>query len=254
MDGKQPAEKRIRELCASFAEDGFDVPPDGVVVKNDRIGMKAVHRTARSYEEDEPKVAYYVEGRPFEMGYLLGRLAEREIATMTDLYIDRVFRAMLREAMTGERMDYTGTRGPKLLSARRMLVAFIRDMIRARHVLADIPVRFHQEIRGMVAGCRETARLAGRSTRVSEQELWVLNAGLDCVLSRIFTGILLPAPLRPRDDWIPIACNGFALLNEAAAHGPLFGREFVFPTGGVVHRLACHVIHRSTPPQGREVP
>ncbi len=247
-------ETRIEQLRASFANDGFDVPTENVVVTHDRIGMKAIHRTARSYEEDEPKTAYYVEGSPFEMGYLLGRLAEPEIATMTELYIDRVFRAMIREAVTGERVDFTGTKGPKLVSGHGMLVGLVRDMIRARHVLADIPVRFHQEIRGIVAGCRETARIAGRSTQVSEEELWVLNAGLDCVLSRTYTGVLLPAPLRPRDVWMPIACNGFALLNEAAADGALFGRDFMFPTGGVFHRLACHVIHRPTVSGPKEPP
>jgi len=235
---------RIERLRAAFSADGFDVPEEQVVLYRGRIGMRAVHRTAADYESGAPKTAFYVEGSPFEMGYLLGRLAEPEIARMTELFIDRVFRAMIREAMSGERMDYTGTKGPKVVSMHGLLIALVRDMIRARHVLADVPVRFHQEIRGIVAGCKEAARPEHRTTAVTEGELWVLNAGLDCVLSRMYTGVMLPAPLRPKDLWLPIACNGFAILNGAAAEGPLFGRDFMFPTGGIFHEVVAHIIYR----------
>ncbi len=235
-------EAKIERLREAFAADGFAVPAESVIVYRDRVGIRAIHRTARAYEGGVPKTAYYIEGTPFEMGFLMGRLAEPETTRMTEMFIDRVFLAMFREAVSGERLDFVGTRGPRLAAAHRLLIGLMRDMIRVRHVRADIPVRYHREIRGIVAGCREAARREGRSTAVSAEALWVLNAGLDCILSRTYTGILLPKRLRPKDLWMPIACNGFAILNDAASGGPLFGRDFMFPTGGIYHEVAAHVV------------
>ena len=238
-----PIEARIDALRGAFVADGFAVADEGIVRFRDRVGIKALHRTATNYDSGVPKAAYYVEGTPFEMGFLLGRLAEPEIDRMTETFIDRVFGAMIREAIHGERLDFLGSQGPKVLRIHGLLIGLVREMVRRRGVQADVPGRFHREIRGILAGCRETARLEDRSTSVTEEELWVLNAGLDCVLSRSYTGVLLPAPIRPEDLWLPIACNGFAILNEAAADGALFGRDYMFPTGGIFHEVAGHVIY-----------
>lgn len=239
-------EAKLERLRAAFASDGFSVSDGNVVRFRGRVGIKARHETATSYDTGAPKVAYYVEGSPFEMGFLMGRLAESEIDRMTETFIDRVFRAMVREAIHGERLDFTGSRGPKLVRVHGLLVGLVREMIRTRGVLADVPRRFHQEIRGILAGCREAAHLEGRTTSVTEEELWVLNAGIDCILSRTYTGVLLPAPIRPRDLRLPIACNGFAILNDAAADGALFGRDYMFPTGGIFQEIAGHVIYNPT--------
>ena len=236
-------EARINKVRTAFAQDGFLVADDDIVCFRDRIGIRALHRTASSYDTGAPKVAYYVEGTAFEMGFLMGRLAESEIDRMTETFIDRVFGAMIREAVRGERLDFTGTHGPRIIRIHGLLVGLVRDMIRARGVLSDVPRRIHQEIRGILAGSREAARLENRSTSVTEEELWVLNAGLDCILSRTHTGILLPAFIRPRDLRLPIACNGFAILNDAAADGALFARDYMFPTGGIFQEVACHVIY-----------
>jgi len=242
--------QRVSRLRVAFSDDGYTVREGCVVAFRGRIGMVAHHRTATNHDTGRPKRAYYVEGAPFEMGYLLGRLAEPEIDRMTETFIDRVVGAMVRETIHGERLDFTGVRGPKILSVHKPLVDSMHEMIRSARVLADVPIAIHQEIRGLVAGCRVAARLENRSTSVTEEELWVLNAGLDTLLARAYTGKLLPArtpALSPKDLFVPIACNGFAVLNEAAADGALLARDYMFPTGGVFHDAAALIVYRPDP-------
>ena len=250
MDGADDVEARIAQLRSAFGVDGYSVPRDGVIRFRDRIGLVARHRTATNHDSGEPKRAYYVEGTPYEMGYLMGRLAEPAIQRMTETFIDHMVHAMVRMAIRGERLDFTGVGAPTLIPIHGLLIDLVHEMLRAHRVRADIPIAFHQEIRGLVAGCRDTALRENRTTRVTEEELWVLNAGIDCILSRAYTGILLPARAprwSPKDLWIPIACNGFAILNEAAADGALFGRDYMFPTGGVFQEVAGLIIQRPTP-------
>jgi len=245
------AQARIAQVRQAFAADRFDVDPTRIVTVGDRFGLAAHHRTAVFEDSGEPKTAYYIEGTPFEQGYLLGRLAEPAIAQMTETFIDRVVAAMVREAIHGERLDYTGGRRARLLSIHGLLIDLVHEMIRNQSVLVDVPVAYHEEIRGLVAGCRDTAALDGRASAVSEEELWVLNAGLDCILSRAYSGLLLPARVATRDLQLPIACNAFAVLNDAAADGALFARDYMFPTGGVFQNVACHVICRPAPAADR---
>jgi len=233
---------RIARVEQAFALDRFDVDPTGIVVYGECVGIAARHRTAVSEDTGEPKAAYYVEGSPFERGYLLGRMAEPAVAEMTDTFIDRVISAMVREAIRGERLDYTGNRNPRGLSLHGLVIDLVHDMIRNNAVRVDVPVAFHEEIRGLVAGCRVAAAADGRVSTVSEEELWVLNAGLDCILSRAYSGLLLPARLASRELQLPIACNAFAILNEAAEEGALFARDYMFPTGGIFQNVACHLI------------
>ena len=243
-------EARMDRLSKAFSDDGFLVERSEAISFRGRLGLVAHHRTAANYETGEPKRAYYVEGSPYEMGYLMGRLAEPQIDAMTEVFIDRVVRAMVRESIRGQRLDFTGTKGPKIFRIHRLLIDVMHEMIRSQGVRGAIPVSFHQEIRGLVAGCRDAASFEGRSTSVTEEELWVLNAGLDCVLARAYTGELLRAripTIAPKDLWIPIACNGFALLNDAVEDGPLFGRDYMFPTGGIFHRAAALVIGNPDP-------
>ena len=247
MENAHGRDVQLDRLRRAFAEDGFEFGPEDVVFFRDRLGVVARHRRATTYQTGQAKVAYYIEGTPYEMGYLMGRLAEPQIDRMTETFIDRVFGALIRESIRGERLDFTGFPGPQSMAIHRLLIDVVREMIRARQVLADVPLAVHREIRGLVAGCREAARLEGRSTSVTEDELWVLNAGIDCVLSRAYTGMLLPAlspSIQPRNLRPPIACNGFALLNGAADDGALFGRDYMFPTGRIFHEVAAHVICR----------
>jgi hypothetical protein len=245
MPDSRGTDDRIKRLTSAFRNDGFAVSGEDVHRFRESVGLLARHQTATNYENGEAKRAYYVEGTPYEMGYLLGLMAEPEVRRMATQYVDRAVRALIREAISGERRDYTGPRGPILISLHRVLVDTIYEMIRSEHILADVPIPVHEEIRGLVAGCRAAARRRNETSTVTEEELWVLNAGLDCILPRVYTGDLLRARipgLMAKDLQIPISCNAFAILNGAAADGAIFGRDFMFPTGGVFQDSAALVI------------
>ena len=81
---------KIERLRAAFAHDGFEFDRDKDVVvypsgdDTGAIGVRADHHRARNYETGQPKQAYYVEGTPYEMGWLIGKMAEpKYIAWLT---------------------------------------------------------------------------------------------------------------------------------------------------------------------------
>src|SRR4030042_2684625 len=82
---------KIRKLKEAFAGDGFAVNDQtGIVVHNGKVGMLATNLTAFNYDTRQPKKAYYVEGGPYELGYLMGRLAEPEVAPMATEVVDNI--------------------------------------------------------------------------------------------------------------------------------------------------------------------
>jgi hypothetical protein len=251
MPGNETVQARIARLKQAFDRDGF-VVADRDVVKysvpdstEKRVGMIARHRTATNYDTGERKRAYYVEGTPFEMGYLMGRLAEPEIDRMTDEFIDNVLWSMLKAVSGQKTKDDETTRGLPLLDVHNTLVRVIHRMIRFRHVKKAVPAALKQELKGIVKGCEAAAVRKNRTTSVTEKELWVLNAGFDCLLSIAYTGeIRSEVPkLSDRDLRMPLACNAFALLNGASRGGPFFGRDLMFATGDVFQDVACHTIY-----------
>ncbi len=246
MSARGGIDQHIGCLKEAFAEDGFRVSRDDVVVYRGRIGIAAKHCTAVNTVTGEPKRAYYVEGNSYQIGYLMGRLAEPAISRMTESFIDRVVKAMIRTSLRGERADVMRDPELRLVKIHRVLIDSLYDMIRRKRIRADLPSRFHREIRGLADGCLERARSEKRATTVTEEELWVLNAGIDCILALSYTGELLRLrmpDLRGRDLQVPLGCNGFAILNDASSDGALFGRDYMFPTGGVFQDVACLTIY-----------
>src|SRR5271157_1446330 len=71
----------IDKLKAAFAKDNFTLK-DQAVYKG-RLGLMAEHNTAVNSDNKKPKKAFYAEGSPFEMGYLIGFLAEEDVSEMT---------------------------------------------------------------------------------------------------------------------------------------------------------------------------
>lgn len=251
MSNHATLEDRIWRLKWAFDRDGFEVE-DRDIVKytapgsgSTRLGVMARHKRATNYETGERKRAYYVEGTPFEMGYLMGRLAEPEIHRMTDEFIDNVLWSMLKSLKKGAGEGETTSGGLPLLDVHHALVRIIHRMIHQRHVKKAVPRPLKREIQGLVKGCEDYAAQRRRQTSVTAKELWVLNAGFDCLLSIAYTGKLRAEVrgLRSEDLRMPMACNAFAVLNGAARGGPYFGRDFMFATGDVFQDVACHTIY-----------
>jgi hypothetical protein len=103
---------------------------------------------------------------------------------------------------------------------------------------------------GMLEGCLE----AKSSTQVNIDDLWVLNFGIDWIISHVYTRFRQVKPIKRRlkrrlvkRAKLSIACNGFSVFKEAAGGGHYFGRDFMFPTAGVFENTACPIIYNPLP-------
>jgi len=247
--------QRRRRVEQGFDSDGFDIAACGRFCFRGAIGAVAEHRKARNIDTGARKRAYYVEGTPYEMGYLMGMMAEPEIDRMTSQYIDGMVRAMLHGARghQDEANEAGESLGLPLIPMHATLVNTVYKRLRRRGVLDAVPVRYHQEIDGMVDGCRAAAAFARRKTSVTPEELWVLNVGVDFLFAVFQSGkllnLLFPG-VTPHHLGSPMWCNGFALLGSAKTGGVLMGRDFMFPTGEVFQDLATMIIRNPQAPPG----
>ncbi len=234
-------------LEVAFAKDNFDV------VKSTTYqgcrGILAEHRTAINYETKQKKRVIYVEGTSYQMGYLIGYLAEPEMEQMTTQFLDRII------------FDFIGVDvdPEKIIVIWSLLKGVILGLV--QKVKPDVPVEYLQEIEGMVAG----AKAADPKTKVNSSDLLMLNVGIDCLLAYIYAfdhiwdrqenstpnSILYQGKTITLDDLrIPVMCNAFSVFGKATSDGKhYFGRDFMFPTAKTFEFTSCHIIYR--PHDGR---
>jgi hypothetical protein len=239
------------ELEQAFAADGYDVTQKAVY--QGKRGYLAEHGTARNSITHEPKRAIYVEGNGYQMGYLIGLLSEPEVRRMTVDYADAVIPSFISDSLDGL--------GRSLVM--RMLVGLMTDWCEGVYAKypSDIPQPLKDEMQGVADGCKA----ANSTTPVTYKRVLALNAGIDCIVSAIYTGLGLadrieqvltpamggiPIPrahlplLKPEHFRVPLACNAFAAFGNATQdHEFYFGRDFQFPSAGVYQDTACFIIY-----------
>lgn len=91
MDVKSDAE--IRQ--------GFDSDQFAVMKTAACEGMRgymAEHKTAKNLVTGKPKKAFYAEGSGYQMGHLMGQLAEQDVRRMTTEFVDKIVLAFLAPA------------------------------------------------------------------------------------------------------------------------------------------------------------
>jgi hypothetical protein len=216
-------EERIGIITNAFDQDGFEVVQ--VIVKSDKIGIKAKHKTATNYDTGKRKKAYYVEGTYRQMGYLLGLMAEKDISRMAIEYSDNVILA------------YLNTKNPEL---GEKLVKLVYAL--SKGMDPYIPPEFQEEMAGILLGCNEI----NPHTKVDKEHLVVLNAGVDIVCSLIYTGdfLLQQIPeVKAKNLTLPVMCNGFSVFGGPAGNGHYFGRDFMFPDADVFQDTASLIIY-----------
>jgi len=218
--------KRLIQLTQAFEEDGFEVVR--AIRYNDRVGITAQIPTVRNYDTGEPKKAYYVEGSPYEMGYLMGNMAEKEISRMMD-YTDRVVFSFI---------------GSKVLEKMKLIQSVLIKIIYelSKKTWKQLPPVITEEIRGIYDGCRSR----NPRTRVNMERLIVLNTGIDILCSMIYTGKFFKRiwdEIEPEDFDIPMMCNAFTACGKSAGGGCYFGRDFTFPSAGVFQDTAAMIIY-----------
>jgi hypothetical protein len=262
--------KTDQQITQAFWDDGFEVKRRETF--QGKRGFLAEHRDAffsKPYSPGEPKVykrAYYVEGDGYEMGYLMGIMAEDHVRRMTDDYVDKIIPEFFNPKLTkfSHNLLYQ-----ILLTIAKEWCEYVYGV----HA-TDIPDPLKEEMLGVVDGCKA----ANPQTTVDYRGVLALNAGVDCVITAIYTGLglydrldaVLPqvsgcltagtkVPLAGKlvkkfmpeitaDMFrVPLACNALGAFGGAVNDGKVyFGRDFQFPMAGVFQDSSCFIVHRPT--------
>lgn len=218
--------KRMMELSEAFRKDGFAVRK--IITRFGRIGMMAEHRTAFNYDTGQRKKAYYLEGSGYEMGYLLGFLAEREISAMAVDFSNKVV------------FSFIGSKLLEKITILQEAFLFILHKL-SQGMYKDLPAEIREEIQGVYDGCKKH----NPGTKVTLERLIALNMGFDTLCAMIYTGNFLQRTvfgIEPQDIRMPILCNGFSLFGKQAGYGHYFGRDFMFPTADTFQDMAAMMV------------
>lgn len=227
--------RRLFKLKEAFNSDGFEILK--IATYNGKRGIAAQSRTAFNYDTGKPKKVYYLEGTPYEMGYLLGSLAEDEVSRMTSVYAHKVV------------FSFIGSSA--LEKATQIQKAFLKIMYElSKKVWKNIPCEIREEIQGIYDGCKSR----NAKTKVDLEHLIVLNIGIDILCSRVYTGSFLKRDIpevSPDDFDLPMMCNAFAISGKSAAGGCYFGRDFMFPSADVFQDTATMIIYNPDQKSGK---
>ena len=243
MNSNQDQGERIGRIIAAFQGERphpFQVRREAdVFTYRGKIGVRGQNRTA-CIDRTRRKMAYYVEGDPYEMGYLLGRMAEPEVERMCTEFNERIIFEFIDANFRNHRL------GEILGESLEIVLYWLSG-----NIYPDVPDEYRRELEGVLAGCRE----ANPGTKVDWQGLWVLNVGIDAMLSYVYTGNVpirreLPFKITHEHLTIPVQCNAFSVFGPAVEGGGHFlGRDFMFPTAGVFQDTACLIVQN---PDGKQ--
>ncbi len=185
-------------------------------------------------KDKREKLLLYTNGSEYTKGYMTGLLAEPMVKKMTVDYVDNVIWDFISSG------DYQ-TKWWKNILGKFLAVLVYLFSLRMKF---DIPKRFKKELKGIYNGCKSV----NRKTRVRKWRLWVLNTGVDTILSMFYSGRLGFFRLfkwhRKFKLRIPVMCQGISLGGNLTEHGDtLFGRNFMFPTSNVFQLYVAQIVH-----------
>ncbi len=224
--------RRLIHLTEAFTSDGFEVVR--VNTYNGRIGITAENKSVLNYDTGKPKKAYYVEGTPYETGYLMGSMAEEEVSRMME-YTDRVVFSFI---------------GSKILEKIKLLQSTLIRIVYelSKKAWDQLPEMIREEVRGIYDGCKSR----NPKTRVNMEKLIVLNTGIDILCSMIYSGNFFRTGMEgvePEDFDIPMMCNAFTACGKSAGNSCFFGRDFTFPSADVFQDTAALIIYAPMKPE-----
>jgi hypothetical protein len=244
-------------LKKAFAKDGFTVrnfkedirlkhlpyvTPKGYMEYQGKVGILAEHTRAFNTVTGEPKRTYYVEGTHFQMGFLLGLMAESTVERMVTEFAENIIFEFFRAGELAQLEDFL------LLEKLKDLMVDLIGKATREEIGPDVPAEYRQELEGIYQGCKEVDSSLANETRKKKfmEKLWAINFGHDLLLAHIYTGeVFAGERIPPYVLKIPIMCNGFSLCGDVTAEGKhYFGRDFMFPTADVFQDTACLIIYK----------
>lgn len=228
----------VSKIIKAFEQDGFAVDQDSDVIEHDEyVGIRATHKTAGIGKTRKKKKAFYIEGDPHTLGYLMGKLAEPEIERMCTEFNDNIV------------FDFINIK-IKDPVVKNIIGDILEDLVylMSKRIFQDVPPQYNEEIEGMLDGCQEVHK----KTKVDRESLWVLNVGFDALLSYIYTGIfphkkIYPIKIESKHLRVPIMCNGFSAFGldpQTNTNYHYLGRDFMFPTADVFQDTAVMIIRK----------
>ena len=255
MPFSEPIPQRRARIEKAFRHDGFVVTLSAE--KDGCLGVAAEHVSARIGGSSRAKRAFYLEGDNYQMGFLLGCLAPREIFRMTHEFLQKVVFAFF---------DTHEVRAQGLSADLRNLITRIAMGV-THAALPDIPAEYREELQGIVDGCASSAGRSGRAsapsgaaagsgtsstgTTVTLDDLMTLNFGIDAILAHVYSGALFARRgFKPGMLKTPIGCNAFFIGGAAAGGACFFGRDFMFPTANIFQETACLIVQRPVARRG----
>ncbi len=167
-------------LTAAFAKDKFIVKDH--FLYQGRLGIMAEHNTAVNSDNNKPKKAFYVEGSSYEMGYLLGYLAEPDVSSMTTDFADSIVLSFISDDVSVK-----GNIIKEVLG--KLIMDIAKDLSKHDHII--VPPELDEEMNGILKGCRDITKKQGKNTKVTKENLLMINLGHDILCSMIYTGDFL---------------------------------------------------------------
>lgn len=161
----------LQRVTRAFDADQFDVVEVRTCGET-ALGVAAESRIATNYETGKRKRAYYVEGTGYEMGFLMGRLAAKDVERMTDTFLENVVPSFIKKDVSPQRF--------RLLKDLLGWVLIHHTRRSYRQHPEDIPKPLRREMEGLSDGCRE------EGVRVPYKRLLALNAGFDGLLAFVY--------------------------------------------------------------------
>ncbi|HLP45363.1 MAG TPA: hypothetical protein VK469_05430 [Candidatus Kapabacteria bacterium] len=231
-NSNKKANEHFDKLKAAFEADKFLVDsyieyPEG----SGKFGIRAKSTIAFNSKTNTPKYVLYLEGKPADMGYQMGYLAEQEVSQMTTTYVKVVLADFINPNLPGALKKIIGEKIDK----------FLLPGVKKLAQSPAIPQEYKDQVNGILNGCKKAKKL----TRVNLDDLELLNYGVDVLCAMLYEGTLpqqegiLPNQLR-----IPISCNAFSLKGTRDGKDyHYFGRDFQFENGGVFQDTACLIIY-----------
>ncbi len=263
----------IERIVQAFRADGYSVSETEDVFRyQDGFGVRATS-PATIGATGKNKQVFFVEGSPYQLGYLTASMAPSQLSAMAVDFTREVVLDFVHEGL-GDRLPVVG-------AILKKLVLLVQ---REEQAMTAIPDYLMDEMRGLLDGyhkaCSGVAGLACKE--VTLDDLLVLNLGVDVLLACVYplelpkvfeklttdeqreirrafaksSGAVLPllirrlglrGPLqteRERRFRIPYFCNAFSAKRSATSDGTshFFGRDFMFTTSGIFNVCATMMI------------
>lgn len=246
----------LEQIMLAFDKDGYDiydfskdhnydnihkknkhvtVLPGGGIQFKGRTGVMAVHRSENVKIDGtlRKKKAFYVEGDHYEMGFLIGVMAEPDVYHMANDYLNNIIPDFIGIDVTPD--------------VKQIIVDVLEALTSYSQINhQDLPKNYVKEIDGLYDGCVAYKKSIGGGTKlILLPRLLALNIGIDVILANVYTGIKFEKRGITADKLrLPIMCNAFSIKGSAVKENRhYFGRDFMFSTAGIFQNLACMIIY-----------